>query len=200
MSDITTIKVNNVEYSIKDATARSTIASLVTWKNTLLNAIFPVGSVYLTITNTNPGTFLGGTWSLTHKGKAIIGVNPNDSRFSTSGKTIGSPNTVLPSHTHTQAQHNHVVDSHSHGAGSLSGYYKCREADNNKSGAAGAIRYTYSGFNVNSSSGSVVISGNTAASAPSTNYAQPTISTVGTDATDKNYQPSETLYIWKRTA
>jgi hypothetical protein len=34
---------------------------------TLLNLLYPVGSVYISNTNTNPANILGGTWSLIHK-------------------------------------------------------------------------------------------------------------------------------------
>lgn len=34
---------------------------------TLLNLLYPVGSVYISNTNVNPGSVLGGTWSLIHK-------------------------------------------------------------------------------------------------------------------------------------
>lgn len=36
-------------------------------KNNFLNMIYPVGSVYVTSTNTNPSSTLGGTWTLTDK-------------------------------------------------------------------------------------------------------------------------------------
>lgn len=35
--------------------------------NTKISSLYPVGAVYMTSTNTNPGTFLGGTWTLIDK-------------------------------------------------------------------------------------------------------------------------------------
>ena len=32
-------------------------------KTDLVNLLYPVGAIYVSVTNTNPGTFLGGTWS-----------------------------------------------------------------------------------------------------------------------------------------
>lgn len=43
--------------------------------NTLLDLLYPVGSVYISNTNTNPGSVLGGTWSLIHKRYAYAVVN-----------------------------------------------------------------------------------------------------------------------------
>ena len=48
MSDIDTLKIDDVSYSIKDATAREAIAALNAWKDALFNSIYPVGSVYVT--------------------------------------------------------------------------------------------------------------------------------------------------------
>lgn len=44
----------------------------VTWTSAVL-AFFPVGSVYLTYTNTNPGTIMGGTWVQFSQGRVLIG-------------------------------------------------------------------------------------------------------------------------------
>lgn len=43
--------------------------------NTLLDLLYPVGSVYISNTNANPGSVLGGTWSLIHKRYAYAIVN-----------------------------------------------------------------------------------------------------------------------------
>lgn len=39
----------------------------------LLNKIYPVGSVYITYNNNNPGNFLGGTWVQFGQGRTLIG-------------------------------------------------------------------------------------------------------------------------------
>lgn len=46
-------------------------SSIPTW---LLNALYPVGSVYITMGNTNPHYFLGGTWERFGAGRTLIGV------------------------------------------------------------------------------------------------------------------------------
>ena len=37
--------------------------------NSLLNAIYPVGSIYMSVNNVSPETFLGGTWQTFGAGK-----------------------------------------------------------------------------------------------------------------------------------
>lgn len=56
----------------------------------LLNKIYPVGSVYISVVNKNPGTFIGGTWVTFGQGRTLVGVNTSDSDFNTVGKTGGS--------------------------------------------------------------------------------------------------------------
>ena len=35
---------------------------LTALESSLLNSIYPVGSIYLSVNSTNPGTLFGGTW------------------------------------------------------------------------------------------------------------------------------------------
>lgn len=81
---------------------------------------FPVGAVYITVTNTNPGTFLGGTWTQIAQGRTLIGVGSLSGDTYTAGATGGSARVTLavdeiPSHNHggvTGLQSN----DHSHAA------------------------------------------------------------------------------------
>ena len=68
--------------------------------------IYEVGDVILNMSGVNPGNRFGGTWELTSKGKAIIGVDPDDQDYNQSGLTMGEKEVTLtteqiPSHGHT---------------------------------------------------------------------------------------------------
>lgn len=41
--------------------------------NSIKSAMYPVGSVYITYNNVNPGTFLGGTWEQFGQGRTLVG-------------------------------------------------------------------------------------------------------------------------------
>lgn len=41
--------------------------------SSIKNAMYPVGSVYITYNNVNPGTFLGGTWEQFGQGRTLVG-------------------------------------------------------------------------------------------------------------------------------
>ena len=62
--------------------------------------LFPVGSIYLTTTSTNPSSYLGGTWEAWGAGKIPVGFDSNDSDFNSSEKTGGSKQKEV-AHSHT---------------------------------------------------------------------------------------------------
>ena len=70
----------------------------------LLNE-FPIGTVLITVTNSNPSNFTAGTWVSFGTGKTIVGVDTADTDFNTVEKTGGEKTHTLnvnelPSHTH----------------------------------------------------------------------------------------------------
>lgn len=80
----------------------------VTWTSAVL-AFFPVGSVYLTYTNTNPGTIMGGTWVQFSQGRVLLGQGTGSD--GTTRMTFGAAGTggeynhtltreEMPSHYH----------------------------------------------------------------------------------------------------
>lgn len=74
-------------------------------KTKLLNLIYPVGSIYMSATNTNPGSTLGGTWVAWGSGKVPVGIDSTDADFDTAEKTGGAKEVTLteaqmPSHNH----------------------------------------------------------------------------------------------------
>lgn len=74
-----------------------------------LDAIYPVGSIYMSVKSTNPGTLFGGTWAAIAQGRCLVGVNTSDNDFKTPEKTGGEKTHKLtiaemPSHNHTYIQ------------------------------------------------------------------------------------------------
>ena len=89
--------------------------------NNMLNTVYPVGSIYMSINNTNPSTIFGGTWVSWGAGKVPVGVNASETEFNSVEKTGGAKTHTLttqqiPSHTHTfhGNAHNHSLSSHIH--------------------------------------------------------------------------------------
>lgn len=88
-----------------------------------LSTIYPIGSVYLSVVNTNPGTLFGGTWVAFGAGRMPIGVDDGgDSRWNTA-EEIGGTETIsaamLPTHTHAIGGSTGADAAHTHAAGSL---------------------------------------------------------------------------------
>ena len=73
----------------------------------LINLLYPVGSIYMSVNNINPGTYLSGTtWEAWGSGRVPVGVNANDTDFETVEQTGGEKTHTLtasemPVHTHT---------------------------------------------------------------------------------------------------
>lgn len=67
--------------------------------------IFPVGAIYLSTTNVNPGTYFYGTWQSWGAGRIPIGVQTSNTNFNASEKTGGALThkltvSEMPKHRH----------------------------------------------------------------------------------------------------
>ena len=78
---------------------------------------YPVGSIYLSINNTNPSTWFGGTWSLIAQGRTLVGVDTNDTDFNTSQKTGGEKKHTLTVNEMPPHNHNSTALPSSGGSG-----------------------------------------------------------------------------------
>lgn len=79
-----------------------------------INNVYPIGSIYTSVNNTNPSTLFGGTWERFGNGKVLVGVDENDTDFSTVEKTGGEKTHKLtknemPSHTHSISSSKYMV-------------------------------------------------------------------------------------------
>jgi hypothetical protein len=72
----------------------------------LIDAIYPVGSIYISTSSTNPGTtFNRGTWEAFATGRTLVGIDTSQSEFNTVEETGGAKTHTLtineiPAHTH----------------------------------------------------------------------------------------------------
>lgn len=69
----------------------------------------PIGTILVNISNTNPSTYIGGTWVAWGTGRVPVGVDTGQTEFNTVEKTGGEKTHVLtitemPSHTHPVTQ------------------------------------------------------------------------------------------------
>lgn len=92
--------------------------------NGLVDKIYPVGSIYMSVNNVNPSTIFGGTWETWGSGQVPVGVNTNDTDFNTVEKTGGAKSEnytpagsnsggAVQSHTLTAAESG--IPKHGHG-------------------------------------------------------------------------------------
>lgn len=92
-----------------------------------VDLIYPVGSIYMSVNNTNPSTLFGGTWEQL-KDKFLLSAGDNYSAGATGGEATHKLTTnEMPSHTHEQYEHNHDGTYHSHGTSAEGEYFVTSE-------------------------------------------------------------------------
>ena len=84
-------KVNNLYDEMKKA-----IGTGVNFKT-----IYPVGSIFMSTSNTNPATYFGGTWVAWAQGRVVVGVGSNGTTSYTSANSTGGAD--ARSHYHSSA-------------------------------------------------------------------------------------------------
>lgn len=107
---ITKITADNLEGGrVAQATnADNVLVSTDTYKplvDALLELIYPIGSIYMSVNDTNPADFLGGTWERWGQGRVPVGVKEDDDDFKTPEKEDGEKKHQLttdemPNHRH----------------------------------------------------------------------------------------------------
>ncbi len=68
----------------------------------LKNTVYPVGSIYLSVVSTNPGTSLGfGTWVAFGLGQTLVAINAADADFNVAEKAGGAKTVNGIDHLHS---------------------------------------------------------------------------------------------------
>lgn len=188
-------------------------------KDDLLSEVYPIGSIYMSINNTNPAVIFGGTWVRWGDGRVPVGVNTNDSNFNTVEKTGGSKYMQYHNHSFTGTSSTTGSDNarHNHGISMTDINNNINAAINSLSSYIQEdVKYTLTGnggrpgtSNTHTSMrsdiiGSAMLGTETVTrteNAPHTHTfkASGTVGYAG-DGSDENLQPYITCYMWKRTA
>lgn len=148
-----------------------------------ISAAWPVGSIYISVENVNPGPQLGGTWVAFATGRTLVGVDPAQTEFDDAEKTGGVKDVTLteaqmPSHNHTG--NTNTTGNHSHGYSHPSRLEKPIH---------GTGDFTH-GFNDGWYGASTGAAGNHSHSFTTANK--------GGGQAHTNLQPFITVYFWKR--
>ena len=150
-----------------------------------LSAVYPVGSIYMSVSNANPSTLFGGTWVSFGVGRVLMSVATTEN----AGITGGNETVTLAAHKHTTAghvltlneipEHNHALLNYNVDGNTSYTFTKSSVEANIKKGFDGNVTTTYKGGSQSHSHGDTGTAG------------AATISVV---------QPYITCYMWKRTA
>jgi len=175
-------RLTTAEGEIEDIESLGTTGD--SYKEKLVNLIYPIGSIYTTVSSNSPNDLFGGTWEKFAQGRTLVGVDPSDDSFSTVKKTGGAATVKLtaaqsglPGHTHgiTDEGHQHNI-SIFESSGNASGmqYFQ---------GSLNEFKVLHP--NTNPSTTGISIDNCTEKEATSAH---------------NNLQPYITVYFWKRTA
>ena len=144
---------------------------------TTINVIYPVGSIYMSVNNINPGTYLTGTtWVAWGSGKVPVGVNTDETEFDSVEKTGGAKSHTLT--VNEMPRHSHSITDPGH----LYKFY-----DRWIDGAINAMNDTLRMANHNTQN-----------TKTTTNTAGISIQNSGDSQSHNNLQPYITCYMWKR--
>ena len=205
---ITKITADNLEGGrvVQATNADKVLVSTDTYQplvDALLALIYPVGSIYMSVNDTNPATFLGGTWVRWGQGRVPVGVNENDSDFETPEKEDGEKKHQLtidemPNHRHlgqytkTRTYTTHAQTPTDPPSQAIEVYQGTREVE---------VQYNVVKDNVSTTvfytSGSGQISDIFYSEKVTSTYG---VADNGGDIAHNNLQPYITCYMWKRTA
>lgn len=92
--------------------------------------MYPIGSIYMSVSNTDPSELFGGTWIAWGAGRVPVGINTSDSNFNSVEKTGGEATHKLT--INEMPAHKHIAGykrADSYGSGSLDASYWANYTD-----------------------------------------------------------------------
>jgi hypothetical protein len=108
----------------------------------IINVIYPIGSIYMSVSNTNPGELFGGTWVAWGAGRVPVGVSASDAEFNTVEETGSEKTHVLTAAELASHQHDIATGVYwpicNTQAGSGASFYAGQSGTTQKTVAAGS--------------------------------------------------------------
>lgn len=142
----------------------------------LIDIFYPVGCIFESTSSENPSNFMGGTWERFGNGRVTVGVDEGDGALNGGNKTVGTVN-PLSSHTH-----------------------QLKMILNGAANIQGGIRYGIAfGSNQSWRVGDMSEIPSNSDDLPSTQTGA-IAKTRGDNTNHNNWQPSISVYRWRRTA
>ena len=164
--------MSNKKIQLKDKDGNNVYPEIV--KQCILDVVYPVGSIYISVNNTNPGTLFGGTWEQIND-RFLLACGSTYEAGSTGGEaTVSLQVNNLPPHDHTER----LPESFRISANAGSGGYVSDSTNPS---------YPYPGGTYNSS----VTTGSTGGDKPHNH---------GDTGSANHLPPYLAVYMWKRTA
>lgn len=134
-----------------------------------IRELYPVGSIYISVINTNPSIYFGGTWQGFGAGRVLVGVDTTQTDFNSAMKTGGEKKHTLSVNEIPSHRHPLIYNGNN------------KPVNLNASGSANA--YGLTNWNGTALDSNAELYGN---------Y-------VGGGQSHNNLQPYITVYMWRRT-
>ena len=187
------------------------------YAQSLINTIYPVGSIYMSTVSTNPNTLFGvGSWSRIGEGRCLIDCG---STYGAGGTGGSSTHTItvneMPSHNHSASTNStggatattnenggHQHFSFNTGTGTPYTYVTATQYPNRAAqNGATAERYTITGSSAEATIGLTSTSGKHTHTVTVSNHSHTvTVNSSGSGSAMNIMNPYLAVYIWKRTA
>ena len=160
--------------------------------NAALQAVYPVGSIYINAASaSNPSALMGfGTWVEFGAGRVMVGLNASDALFDTLEETGGSKDSIVVSHTHGATLTGTSGSAGTHTHQYQTGYQTSVTIEGSNGNFGGGTpddtSHIYSTASAGAHTHSLSVSGTT--------------DSTGSSGTNANLPPYITVKMWKRTA
>ena len=109
-------------------------------------SLYPVGSIYMSTSSTNPSSFIGGKWEAYGQGRVLVGVGTNGGYTFTAGSTgttVGAKTNPLGEYTHVLTANE--IASHTHSATAKGSVSSTFTGESVTTSSTGAHTHTLSG-------------------------------------------------------